>query len=71
MAWEILLQEISATLGASEFAYVPGTEDERYMNMARNIDYLAKSFGLVYSPDGTVLNIKADVNPIAPPTTTP
>jgi hypothetical protein len=63
MAWDLLIQEIHATLGADEFAYTPGTTDERYLNMARNIDYLAKSFGLYYSPDGTVLNIKADVNP--------
>lgn len=69
MVDSVRIKEIHACLGAGEYAFYDnnGTPTEYYMHIARNLDYLCKSFGLYYKPDGTLLDIRANINP-PPPT---
>lgn len=68
LGYELMIQEIHACLGAGEFAYYDnnGTLTPYQMHIARNIDYLMKTFGLYYNPDGTLMSITTDVA-IPPP----
>ena len=66
----ILIKEIHACLGAGEFAYYnnSGTPTPYVMHIARNIDFLMKSFGIYYNPDGYIQSVV--LNP-APPESEP
>jgi hypothetical protein len=56
------VDEIHAVLGAGEFAYLNNSQTPVTMNIARNIDYLMKTFGLYYNQDGTLMSITTDVS---------
>lgn len=63
MAWDLMLTEIHECLGAKEYGYDnSGKNLGRYMNIARNLDFLVKSFGLYYNDDGTLMTITTDVS---------
>lgn len=68
MVDSVRVKEIHACLGANEFAYYDnnGTLTPYQMHIARNLDYLMKTFGLYYNPDGTLMSITTDVS-IPPP----
>lgn len=60
MVDSVRIKEIHATLGAGEFATWDdnGTPTERYMHMARTLDWLAKAWGLQFNPDGSMMDIR-------------
>lgn len=65
----IRIKEIHACLGAGEYSFYEDDNGELavyYMHIARNIDYLVKSFGLYYKPDGTLVDIRSNVVPPSP-----
>jgi len=70
MVDSVRLKEIHACLGAGEFAYYnnSGTATPYVMHIARNIDFLMKSFGIYYNPDGSIQSVV--LNP-APPESEP
>lgn len=72
MVDSIRVKEIHACLGASEFAYYADTNGDLkpyFMGVARNIDFLVKSFGIYYNPDGTLQSVV--LNPTPPVNTNP
>jgi len=70
MVDSVRLKEIHACLGAGEFAYYDnnGNPTPYVMHIARNIDFLMKSFGIYYNPDGSIQSVV--LNP-APPESDP
>jgi hypothetical protein len=70
MVDSVRLKEIHACLGAGEFAYYDnnGNPTPYNMHIARNIDFLMKSFGIYYNPDGSIQSVV--LNP-APPESEP
>ena len=61
MSLSTKIEEIHACLGAGEYAYY-NVNLPVEMHMARNLDYLMKSLGLYYNPDGTLMSITTDVS---------
>lgn len=67
----VRIKEIHACLGAGEFAYyrdANGNLQPYVMHLARNLDFLIKSLGIYYNPDGSIQSVV--VNP-TPPTPSP
>ena len=70
MVDSVRLKEIHACLNAGEYSYYLDTNGNLkpyFMGVARNIDFLVKSFGIYYNPDGTLQSVV--LNPTPPPNT--
>lgn len=57
---DLMIQEIHACLGASEFAYYEenGQPKAYFMSIARKLDWFAKAYGVAFNPDGTIIETR-------------
>jgi hypothetical protein len=70
MGWELMIQEIHACLGASDFSfYGANPRAATKTSVAWGVDKIVRSFGINYASDGSVQNVV--LNPPTPPVTPP
>lgn len=58
---DLMIQEIHACLGASEFAYSDNKADPPipvYMHIARKVDYIAKALGVNFDLTGKIMSVR-------------